>query len=59
MKLSTEEPEQPERSEISKYLSEIGRKGGLKGGKARAEKLTPAQRKKIAQEAAKARWSKN
>lgn len=29
------------------------------GGKARAEKLAPAARKKIAQEAAKARWSKD
>lgn len=40
VRLSTEEPEeQPaEKSAISKYLAEIGRKGGLKGGKARAEK---------------------
>jgi hypothetical protein len=60
MKLSTEEPEeQPERSEISKYLSEIGRKGGLKGGKARAEKLTAEQRKEIATRAAKKRWEKS
>lgn len=34
----------------------LGRLGGLKGGKARAEKLTPKQRKEIAQKAAKARW---
>ena len=31
-------------------------KGGLKGGRARANKLTPEQRKEIAQKAAKARW---
>lgn len=31
-------------------------KGGLKGGKARAEKLTPEQRSEIAKKAAKARW---
>jgi hypothetical protein len=37
---------------------ELGRMGGLKGGKARAEKLTPEQRKKIAADAAKKRWSK-
>jgi hypothetical protein len=37
---------------------ELGRKGGLKGGKARAEKLTPEQRKEIARKAAKARWNK-
>jgi hypothetical protein len=37
----------------------LGRRGGLKGGDARAAKLTPARRKEIAQDAAKARWSKN
>ena len=36
----------------------LGRKGGLKGGKARAEKLTPEQRSDIAKLAAKARWKK-
>ena len=34
----------------------LGRLGGLKGGKARAEKLTPQERKEIAQKAANARW---
>lgn len=33
-----------------------GRKGGLKGGKARAEKLTPEERSRIARRAANARW---
>lgn len=37
---------------------ELGRKGGQKGGKARADRLTPERRKEIAQEAAKRRWSK-
>ena len=37
---------------------ELGRKGGLKGGKARALKLTPEQRSEIAQIAARARWKK-
>ena len=36
----------------------LGRLGGLKGGKARFEKLTPEQRKEIAQKAAHARWAK-
>jgi hypothetical protein len=36
----------------------LGHKGGLKGGRARADKLTPEQRKEIAQKAAKARWGK-
>lgn len=35
------------------------RLGGLKGGKARAEKLTSEQRKKIAQKAARKRWGKS
>ena len=36
----------------------LGRKGGLKGGKARADALTPEQRKVSALKAAHARWSK-
>jgi hypothetical protein len=36
----------------------LGQKGGLKGGKARVEKLTPEQRKQIATDAAKARWAR-
>jgi hypothetical protein len=31
-------------------------KGGKKGGKARADKLTPEERSEIAKKAAKARW---
>lgn len=34
----------------------LGRRGGLKGGKARAEKLTPERRSEIALKAARARW---
>jgi hypothetical protein len=34
----------------------LGRKGGLKGGKARAEKLPPARRREIAKKAALAKW---
>ncbi len=37
----------------------LGRLGGLKGGKARAEKLSPENRKEIAKKAAQARWKKN
>lgn len=36
----------------------LGRKGGLKGGPARAIALTPAQRRKIASIAGKARWDR-
>ena len=34
----------------------LGRLGGLKGGKARASKLSPNERKQIASKAARARW---
>jgi len=37
---------------------ELGRLGGLKGGKARAKALSPERRKEIAKKAAKARWNK-
>jgi len=36
----------------------LGRKGGVKGGKARAENMTPAQRTHAARKAAEARWKK-
>jgi hypothetical protein len=36
----------------------LGKLGGAKGGKARAEALSPAKRKEIARTAAAARWSK-
>jgi hypothetical protein len=35
----------------------LGRLGGLKGGKARADKLSAQQRRESARKAAKARWS--
>ena len=37
---------------------ELGRLGGLKGGKARAKKLSAAKRKAIAKKAAEKRWEK-
>jgi hypothetical protein len=36
----------------------LGRMGGLKGGNARAAKLTAEQRSEIAKKAASARWKK-
>jgi hypothetical protein len=36
----------------------LGRLGGAKGGKARAESLSARKRKQIAQKAAKTRWGK-
>lgn len=37
----------------------LGKLGGMKGGRARAAKLTPEERREIAQRAAKARWGKS
>jgi len=36
----------------------LGRLGGLKGGKARAAKLSAEKRREIAKKAARTRWSK-
>lgn len=37
----------------------LGRLGGLKGGKARAEKLSTKRKSEIAKKAAKVRWAKD
>jgi hypothetical protein len=55
MQIATGEAEDPI-SQTNKALSERGRKGGLKGGKARAKTLSEAKRRAIARKAAKARW---
>lgn len=38
------------------HVVALGRLGGLKGGKARASKLTSEERKEIARKAAEVRW---
>lgn len=50
--------EQPEPETKNPAAVALGRKGGLKGGKARWEKLTPEQRSEAASLAAQARWRK-
>ena len=40
-------------------VNEFARAGGLKGGKARAESLSPERRSEIARRAARARWRTN
>lgn len=50
--------EKPSESEKNPAAVALGRLGGLKGGKARAEKLSPEQRADIAKKAAAARWKK-
>lgn len=48
-------PAEPEKNPAAVAL---GRLGGLKGGAARAKKLSKAKRSEIAQKAAQARWKK-
>ena len=57
-KATNEEKQIEEQPQKNKAAQELGRLGGLKGGKARAEKMTPEQRKEIAKKAAQARWKK-
>jgi len=40
------------------HAAALGRLGGLKGGRARAIRLSPARRREIARKAARARWRK-
>jgi hypothetical protein len=44
--------------ELSVYLSRLGKKGGKKGGPARAAAMTPQQRSESARKAVQARWAK-
>jgi hypothetical protein len=43
---------------IRKAMKLLSGRGASKGGKSRAERLSPERRKEIATSAAKARWSK-
>ena len=54
--LVTDQPKPTPSDEIRAAAAALGRKGGLKGGKARAAKLSPKRRSEIAKKAAKARW---
>jgi len=49
--VATEPPKDP-------AAVDLGRRGGLKGGKARAAKLSAEQRSALAKKAAQARWSR-
>ncbi len=53
-----EKPEEELKPEKNPAAVALGRLGGLKGGKARKEKLSPERRKEIARKAAKKRWEK-
>jgi hypothetical protein len=49
--------EQPRRDKNPAAVA-LGKLGGKKGGPARAKKLSPEQRKAIAEKAARTRWNK-
>ena len=49
---------EPPSDALRKAAAELGRRGGLKGGKARSASLTPERRAEIAKKAAAARWGK-
>ena len=49
---------QPEDDGKNPAAVALGRLGGLKGGKARAAKLSPERRREIAKKAAEKRWGK-
>lgn len=51
------EPSKPAEKVKDPLAVELGRRGGLKGGRARAAKLSPKRRRQIAKRAARARWA--
>lgn len=53
---STEEAVEPQ-DQKNPHAVALGRMGGVRGGKARAEKLSPQRRSEIAKRAAEARWA--
>jgi hypothetical protein len=44
--------------DVREYFSKLGKKGGPKGGHARAAKMTAEQRSASARKAVQARWAK-
>lgn len=54
------EPTQAQiRAALKKHMAKLALRGARKGGKARAEALTPEQRREAARRAAQARWAKS
>jgi hypothetical protein len=56
--LPKDPPHKPTRKKNPAAVA-LGKLGGKKGGPARAKKLSPEQRKVIAEKAARARWEKH
>jgi hypothetical protein len=58
LSVGEETEEQPTEREKNPHAVALGRLGGQRGGKARAERLTPEKRAEIARVAARSRWEK-
>lgn len=58
LSIGEETEEQPIEREKNPHAVALGRLGGQRGGKARAERLTATKRSEIARAAARSRWSK-
>lgn len=56
VEISTGEPLKPKEKNAAAVA--LGKMGGLKGGKARAAKLSDSRRREIASKAAQARWAR-
>jgi hypothetical protein len=56
---ATDPQPEPSADEVRAAARALGRRGGLKGGKARAAKLSPERKAEIARKAAEARWASN
>lgn len=56
--IATGQTEEMPKDELKAAAAALGRKGGLKGGKARAKALSAKQRSDIAKKAAATRWKK-
>jgi hypothetical protein len=54
--LTEEEPASPAERVKNRHAVALGRKGGLKGGRARADNMTVEARRASAKKAARARW---
>jgi hypothetical protein len=54
---TTGEPDLSDEKARKELARALGKRGGLKGGKVRAAKMTPEQRRKSASDAARARWA--
>jgi len=46
-------------TELHTYFAKLGKKGGLKGGPARAAKMTAEERSASARAAVQARWARS